>query len=96
MKKALFVVLELVLFLVLFFVGSLLPTVGVLPMVSVAAGADRIFVLDGLFVMVGVYLLFLLVGAARRRFAIAWQNPTIAVVLALVLGLLMKFGFKSL
>jgi len=95
MKRVLFVVLELVAFLVIFLVGSLLPEVKVLPMWSVPVGKE-IFVLDGLVLMLAFYALLLLIAAARRRIAIGWQNPTVAVVLALVLGLLAKFGFKSI
>jgi hypothetical protein len=96
MKKALFVVLELVLFLVLFVLGSVvLPGAGVLPVLSVSAGVGRIFVYDGLLLMVVLYGLLLLIAAVRRRMVVGWLS-TIAFVAALVLGLLMKFGFKSL
>jgi hypothetical protein len=61
----------------------------------VPAGVGKIFVLDGLLLMLGLYVLLLLIAAARRRIAVGWQNPTVAVALALVLGLLMKFGFKD-
>jgi hypothetical protein len=96
MKRALLVVVELVVFLLLFLVGSLLPEFHVLPLWSVAAGTGRIFVLDGVVLMLAFYALLLLVGLARKRLATAWMNPTVALVLALVLGLLAKFGFKSL
>jgi len=96
MKRVLFVVLELVAFLAIFFVGSLLPELQVLPMWSVPVGTAKIFVLDGLVLMLAFYALLLLIAVARRRIALGWQNPTVAVVLALVLGLLAKFGFKSL
>jgi hypothetical protein len=95
MKRVLFVVLELVAFLAIFFVGSLLPEFQVLPMWSVPVGTGKIFVLDGLLLMLAFYVLLLLIAAARRRIALGWQNPTVALVLALVLGLLAKFGFKG-
>jgi len=96
MKRALLIVLELVAFMVLFLVGSLLPELKVLPLWSVAAGPEKIFVLDGLFLMLALYVLLLLIAAARKRIAAGWQNPTIAIVLALILGLLSKFGLKSI
>jgi len=37
----------------------------------------------------------LLIAAARKRINTAFPNATIALVLALLIGLLMKFGFKS-
>jgi hypothetical protein len=39
--------------------------------------------------------LILLIAAARKRIALAFPTTTVAFVLALVLGLLAKFGFKS-
>ncbi len=96
MKNVLFVVVEFLLFLVVFFLGSvILPGAGVLPVMSTAAGAGKIFVYDGVLLLLALYVFFLLVAVLRKRIFIAWQNPTIAAVLALVLGLLMKFGFKS-
>jgi uncharacterized membrane protein SirB2 len=97
MKRALLIALELVLFLVVFFVGSLLalPELKILPMISVPVGTDRIFVLDGLLLMFALYVVLALIGLARKR-ASGWQNPTIAFVLALVLGLLAKVGFKTI
>jgi hypothetical protein len=96
-KKIVFIVLELMLFLVVFLLGSvILPGANVLPVLSVSAGAGRIFVYDGLLLMLALYALLLLIGLARRRIAVAWQNPTIALVLALLLGLVAKFGFTSI
>jgi hypothetical protein len=96
MKRALFVVLELVVFLVVFLGGTLMAGFNGLPKWSVAAGADHIFVLDGLVFMLALYVLLLLIAAVRRRIATGWQAPTLALVLALVLGLLSKFGFQSI
>jgi hypothetical protein len=96
MKRVLSVVLQFVLFLVVFLVGSLLPGANLLPMITVGAGAGRIFVLDGLFLMLAVYILILLVAAARKRIPAAWPNSTLALAMAIILGLAMKFGFKSI
>ena len=95
MKRALVGFLQFILFLVVFLVGSLLPGANVLPMMSVPAGVGRIFVYDGLLLMIGVYVLLLLIAAARRRISVSWPTSTVAFLLALVFGLLMKFGFKS-
>ncbi len=96
MKRVLSVVLQFILFLVVFLVGSLLPGANVLPMLSVGAGVGRVFVYDGVLLMLALYLLILLIAAARKRIHLAWQNSTLALVLALILGLAMKFGFKSI
>jgi hypothetical protein len=95
MKRAVLVFLELIVFLVIFFVGSILPGITAMPMLSIPAGAGHIFVLDGLLLMLAFYVLLLLIGLARRRIAVSWQNPTIALILALVLGLIAKFGFRA-
>ena len=96
MKRILSVVLQLILFLVVFLVGSLLPAANFLPMLSVSAGAGRVFVYDGVLLMLALYVLILLIAVARRKIYVAWPNPTLAVILALILGLAMKFGFKSI
>lgn len=96
MKRALSVILQFILFLLVFLVGSLLPGANILPMLSVGAGAGRIFVLDGLLLMLAFYVVILLIAAARKRIQFAWLSSTIALSLALILGLLMKFGFKSI
>ena len=95
MKRILSVVFQFILYLVVFGVGSLLPAFSILPTWSIPTGPGRVFVLDGLLLMLLVYVLILLIAAARKRLPIALPNATIALVLALVLGLLMKFGFKS-
>jgi FtsH-binding integral membrane protein len=64
-------------------------------MMSVSAGVGRIFVYDGVLLVVLLYVLILLIAAARKRIALAFPTTTVAFVLALVLGLLAKFGFKS-
>lgn len=96
MKRVMLIVLQFILFLAVFLVGSLLPGANLLPMLSVGAGAGRIFVLDGLFLMLGVYVVILLIAVARKRLRPAWPNSTLALALAIILGLAMKFGFKSI
>jgi hypothetical protein len=97
MKRVLSGILQFILFLLVFAVGSFLPGAHLLlPMMSVPAGAGRIFVYDGLLLMVALYVLILLIAAARKRIATAFPTTTIAFVVALILGLAAKFGFKSI
>jgi hypothetical protein len=96
MKRVLSVVLQFILFLAVFLVGSLLPGANLLPMLSVGAGAGRVFVYDGVLLMFALYVLILLIAAARKRIHSAWPNSTVALAIALILGLAMKFGFKSI
>ncbi len=96
MKRVLSVILQFILFLVVFFVGSLLPAFNVLPQFSFSIGPGRVFVYDGMLLTLALYILILLIAAARKRIHLAWPNSTIALVLAVILGLAMKFGFKSI
>ena len=96
MVKAVLVILQTLLFLLLFAAGSfLLPFFPALPAWQVQTGPHRFFVLDGVLLAVAAYLLILLIEAARRRLRGPGGLTTLALVLALALGLAMKFGFKS-
>jgi hypothetical protein len=95
MKRAIAIILETILMLVVFFVGSILPEFHILPMWSVPVGTNHIFVLDGLLLMLVVDALIVLIGLARKRLFVTLTNSTLALLLALALGLAMKFGFKS-
>jgi hypothetical protein len=96
MKRVLSGLLQFILFLLVFAVGSFLPGAHLLlPMWSVSAGTGRIFVYDGLVLMLALYVLILLIAAARKRLPVAWPTSTVAFVVALLLGLLAKFGFKT-
>ncbi len=95
MKRVLSAVLQFILYIVVFGVGSLLPAFNILPTLSIPVGTGRVFVYDGLLLMLVVYVLILLIAAARKRIHLAWPNASLALVLALIVGLVMKFGFKS-
>lgn len=89
--------LQFALFLLLFFVGSvILPPFGILPEKVIAMGDHRVFVYDGLVLALLVYLLLLGVEAARKMVRTSGVRTTVAFVVAVVLGLLMKFGFKDI
>ncbi|HTV08115.1 MAG TPA: hypothetical protein VMD97_03620 [Candidatus Aquilonibacter sp.] len=97
MKRAIAIILETILFLFVFLAGSLLvafPSAH-LPAWNISLGPTRYFTLDGIVLMAILYVLFLLIGAARHRLRSAAVTSTVAVVLALVLGLAMKFGFAT-
>lgn len=97
MKRAIAIIVETILFLFVFLAGSLLVAVpsANLPQWSVNLSRTRYFVLDGVVFMVLLYLIFLGIGAARHRLRSAVLTSTVAVVLALVLGLAMKFGLAT-
>ncbi|MDE1163134.1 MAG: hypothetical protein PW792_14515 [Acidobacteriaceae bacterium] len=93
-KKIVSVFLQMLLFLVVFGVGSFLPAVGALPMWRTEVGTTRYFVFDGLVLMLVLYVLIAAIEAARKRFR-ALGLTTLAMALALALGLAMKFGFVT-
>ena len=96
-KKAILVVLQTLLFLILFIAGSFLPALPSFRSLyfQVQTGPHRVFVLDGLVLALLAYLIILLIEVARKRVRGPGGLTTLALVLALVLGLAMKLGFKS-
>ena len=96
-KKAILVVLQTLLFLLLFAAGSfLVPFFPAMPVWQFQTGPGRAFVLNGLILAVLAYLLIFAIEAARKRVRGPGGLTTLSLVLALALGLAMKFGFKSL
>jgi hypothetical protein len=91
------VVVQFLLFLLTFLVGSMFlhPFHVQTTLISDAAHV-RMFQWDGVLLMVGLYLLVLVLEAVLKRLRTAALGSTIAVALAAVLGLVMKFGFVSL
>ena len=95
MKKAALAILQFFLFLIVFGAGSLFPPFHFEHILIATPGVTRIFVADGLLLMFALYLLILLVEVIRKRVRIAAPWTTLAVILATVLGLMMKFGFLT-
>jgi hypothetical protein len=95
MKRILSFVLQFILLLVAFFVGSILPVFHVLPTWRISTGPGSWFVLDGFVVLLVLYALFVLLAAARKRFVSGTILSTAALFLAVIVGLLSKFPFTS-
>ena len=95
MKRVLAGLLQFFLLLVTFLIGSVAPAFGIIPSLEWPIHPGRVFVYDGVLLMLALYALFLLIGLMRRRLRIAWPTSTVALVAALVVGLLCKFGFKG-
>jgi hypothetical protein len=95
MKKATFTVLQLVLFLFVFFVGSILPPFHFEHVIIATPGTTRIFIADGLLLALALYVLIVLVQVLRKRLRTSTPWTTLALVLAIVFGLMMKFGFLT-
>jgi hypothetical protein len=95
MKRALSIAAQCILFMLTFLVGSLAPSLHLIPMERLETSPAHYFVLDGLFCMGLLYIIFLIIAALTRRLPRAAINTTLALLIALVLGLLMKFPFMA-
>jgi hypothetical protein len=95
MKNAVFTVFKLILFLFVFFIGSIFPPFHFEHILIATPGTTRIFIADGLLLMLALYVLLVIVEALRKRLRTAGPWTTLAFVLALVFGLMMKFGFLT-
>lgn len=96
MKIALVTAAQAVLFLVVFLAGTLWDPFHLQWFIThPGSTSTRFFVPDGLILMLALYALILVLEAARKRLATSGVWTSLAFVLALVLGLLSKFGFAS-
>ncbi len=95
MKKAIVTVVQLGLFLLVFLAGSLFPPFHLEHVLIATPGSTRIFVADGLLLMLVLYVLIVLVEALTRRLRTAAPWTTAAFVLAAIFGFMMKFGFLT-
>ena len=96
MKKIIFPILQLILFLLVFLVGSLWEPFHFEHILIATPGTTRIFIADGILLMFALYILIVLVQILRKRLRTSAPWTTLAVILAAVFGLMMKFGFKTL
>jgi hypothetical protein len=95
MKKVLLAIVQFVLFLLVFFIGSILPPFHFEHIILATPGATRIFVEDGLLLAIALYVLIVIVQILRKRLRTATPWTTVALILAIVFGLMMKFGFLT-
>jgi hypothetical protein len=92
MKKLLAIVAEFSLFLLLDVIGGVFYH----PFhIETQLSGARSFAWDGILFMLLAWLLLLLVGAARKRFAASALPLTIALVLAALAGFFLKVGFAT-
>jgi hypothetical protein len=95
MKNAVFTVLQLVLFLIVFLVGSLVPPFHFEHVLIATPGFTRVFVADGILLMLLLYIVIVLGEVMRKRLRAAAPWTTLALIFAIVFGLMMKFGFAT-
>jgi hypothetical protein len=95
MKNSVFTVLQLILFLIVFFIGSIFPPFHIEHVLIATPGTTRIFIADGLLLALALYILIVVVEVLRKRLRTATPWTTLAFLLAVVFGLMMKFGFLT-
>jgi hypothetical protein len=95
-KKVLLVVVQIVLFYVVFLVGSLVDPFKMRWFLShPSPTSTRYFVPDGLLLAIGLCLLILAIEAAAKRLRTAGMLTSIAFVVAVLFGFLSKFGWLT-
>ena len=96
MKKAIAVLFQFLLFVVVFAAGSfVLHPFHVQTTLAPVDGRSRVFLWDGVLLMLLAYVLILLIEAARKRLFRSALGTTVALILAALAGWMLKFGFIS-
>jgi hypothetical protein len=98
MKSVLFTFLKFLLFLVTFAIGSFLRPLNIQTSLNHVSRLviTRYFIWDGLLIAAGLYALLLLLEVLRKRLRTSTPWTTLAFVLAIGIGLVMKLGFVTL
>ena len=95
MKKAVLTVLQFVLFFLAFAVGSFSLHPKLQQTLSVTPNGTRVVVWDGIVLMALLFVVILVIEAARKRIRISAPWTALAALLATVAGLALKFGLLT-
>jgi hypothetical protein len=95
MKRAFSVLVQFALFFGVFFVGSFVPIFHIEQQLGVSRDGTRVFVWDGLLLMLLLFALILAIQAMRHRFRSSGPWTTLALLLATVAGFMAKLGFLT-
>jgi hypothetical protein len=94
-RKVLFTLLQFVLFSAVYVAGVVMATLHMIPS-HVATWADGTkFEWDGVFLTLGLFAVILLIEALRKRLRGAAPWTTLALALAAVVELMVKFGLMT-
>jgi hypothetical protein len=93
--KVFFAILKFVLFLIVFAAGSFFPPFHIEHVLSVTPDGTRIFIWDGVVLMVGLLVILLLIEAVRKRLSSSGPWTAAAFALAAIAGYAAKFGFLT-
>jgi hypothetical protein len=95
MKKALATIIQFFIFLAVFGAFSFFPPFHIEHVLTITTLGTRIFIFDGLLLMVALYVLIVMAQLLMKRTRSATPWTTLALILAAILGLSMKFGFLT-
>ena len=93
--KVLLAVVKFVLFIVVFAAGSFFPVFHIQSVLSVTPDGTRMFIWDGVLLMVALLVVILLIEAARKRLRTSGPWTAAAFVLAAIAGYALKLGFLT-
>ncbi len=94
-KNLFFALLQFVLFLVAFAAGSFFPPFHIERVLGVTPDGTRIFIWDGVLLMVLLFAVILILEALRKRIRAAAPWTVAALALAAIAGYAAKFGFLT-
>jgi hypothetical protein len=95
MKITIFTLLQFFLFLIVFGIGSLFPPLHLEHVLGTTSAGTRVFMADGLVLMIALYILILVVELLRKRLTTSAPWTTLALALAAGFGFAMKFGLLT-
>lgn len=94
-KNVFFTILKFILFFVVFAAGSFFPPFHIERVLGTTPDGTRIFIWDGVLLMVALFVVILLIEALRKRLSTSAQWTALAFLLAGLAGYMAKFGFLT-
>ena len=94
-KNVFFVLLQFALFWLVFAAGSFFPPFHMEHVVGTTPDGTRIFIWDGVLLMILLFVIILLIEALRKRIRSAGPWTVLALVLAGIAGYAAKLGFLT-
>ena len=94
-KNVFFALLQFVLFGLVFAAGSFFPPFHMEHVVGTTPDGTRIFIWDGVLMMILLFVVILLIEALRKRIRSAGPWTVLALVLAGIAGYAAKLGFLT-
>ncbi|HEX3571863.1 MAG TPA: hypothetical protein VHU44_13665 [Acidobacteriaceae bacterium] len=95
MKNVFVTILQFVCFLFVFAAFSFVPPIHLQHVVGPTSYGTRVFIWDGLLISALLFLVVLAIEAARKRIHTSGVWTVVAFALAVVVGLAIKLGFKT-